>query len=263
VKIDPGQFEQAIINLAVNARDAMPTGGKLTIATRDIELSEADARRIPDAQAGHYIVVDVRDSGHGMNEETKARIFEPFFTTKEPGRGTGLGLAMVYGFVTQSGGYLVVDSVEGQGTTFSICLPRHDLTAAIVEDPDTLGVPTGTETVLLVEDDDAVRSVSRRILESSGYTVLEAVDGQEAIEVASQHPGIDVLLTDQVMPRMGGRQLATLLVRRRPGLRVIIMSGYQERARDSASGSAFLQKPFSAGTLARKVRELLDERPRA
>jgi two-component system cell cycle sensor histidine kinase/response regulator CckA len=259
VKIDPGQFEQAIVNLAVNARDAMPTGGQLSIETRNVELSAADAERIPDARAGRYIVVAVHDTGHGMSEETRARIFEPFFTTKEPGRGTGLGLAMVYGFVTQSGGHLVVHSAEGQGTTFEIYLPRVEEIAPVEDVADVMTIPTGTETVLLVEDDDAVRSVSRRILESVGYTVLEATDGHAAIEVASKHPWIDLLVADQVMPRMGGRQLATLLVQRRPELRVIIMSGYPEPSVAGGSAGVFLQKPFSAGTLARTVRELLDD----
>jgi nitrogen-specific signal transduction histidine kinase/CheY-like chemotaxis protein len=263
-KVDPGQFEQAVINLAVNARDAMPRGGRLTIETHNAELAEGYAERYPEVRPGRYVLVVVRDSGQGMDEATKARIFEPFFTTKEPGKGTGLGLAMVYGFVKQSGGHIEVESEPGRGATFKVYLPRaEETTPSAKSSPSLLQMPKGTETVLLVEDEDAVRALSKLVLQSSGYTVLEARDGQEGVWVAQQHQGpIHILVTDLVMPRLSGQQLAVLLVQARPHLRVLFMSGYTDEAvlRHGVfeADAAFLQKPFNAIGLARKVREVLD-----
>jgi PAS domain S-box-containing protein len=263
-RVDPGQFEQAVINLAVNARDAMPRGGRLTIETHNTELDEDYAGRHPEVRPGRYVLVAVSDTGQGMDETTRARIFEPFFTTKGPGKGTGLGLAMVYGFVKQSGGHVEVYSEWGRGTTFKVYLPRAEQTTPSAKaPPDLLKVPGGTETVLLVEDEDAVRTLSRLVLQSSGYTVLEARDGQEAVWVAQQHQGpIHILVTDLVMPRMSGRQLADLLTQARPHVRTLFMSGYTDEAvlRHGVleASVAFLQKPFSPIGLARRVREVLD-----
>jgi PAS domain S-box-containing protein len=264
VKVDPGQFEQAVINLAVNARDAMPRGGRLTIETRNAELGEGYVEQHPDARPGRYVVVAVSDTGHGMDPATRARIFEPFFTTKAPGRGTGLGLAMVYGFVKQSGGHIEVDSEVGTGTTFKVYLPRTEETAPSGRPPqDLVTIPGGTETILLVEDQDAVRTFARHVLLARGYTVLEARDGEEAFWVAQQRQGlIHLLLTDVVMPRMSGRQLADLLAPDRREMRVLFVSGHAEEAVTRygvpEAGGAFLQKPFSQVQLARKVREVLD-----
>jgi CheY-like chemotaxis protein len=263
-KIDPGQFEQAVINLAVNARDAMPRGGRLTIETGNAELDEDYAARHAEVRPGSYVRVAVRDTGCGMDPTTMARIFEPFFTTKGAGKGTGLGLAMIYGFVKQSGGHIEVFSEAGRGTTFNVYLRRaRETTPSGKPSPELLKIPKGTETVLLVEDEGAVRTLSRMILQSSGYAVLEARDGQEGVWVAQQHAGaIHLLVTDLVMPRMSGRRLADLLVEARPGLRVLFLSGYTDEAvvRHGGLGAshAFLQKPFTPMSLARKVREVLD-----
>jgi PAS domain S-box-containing protein len=263
-EIDPGQFEQAIVNLAVNARDAMPQGGRLALETRNVAVEGDAAGALPGVAPGRYVSVSVRDDGEGMDELTRARIFEPFFTTKPAGEGTGLGLAMVYGFVKQSGGHVEVSSEPGRGTTFTLYLP---LTQAPAPEPrpapDPARVPTGTETVLLVEDEDAVRRLSARVLRSRGYTVLEARDGEEAQRLATEHPGhIDLAVTDLVMPRMSGRQLADVLATVRPRLRILFMSGYTDEAvlRQGVHESSvdFLQKPFGPSELARKVREVLD-----
>jgi PAS domain S-box-containing protein len=264
VKVDPGQFEQAVINLAVNARDAMPGGGRLTIETRNAELDEGYVGQHPDARPGRYVLVAVSDTGHGMDAVTQARIFEPFFTTKGLGRGTGLGLAMVYGFVKQSGGHIDVESEVGRGTTFKVYLPRTDEAVPTGRPaPDFVLVPSGTETILLVEDQDAVRNFARHVLLAGGYTVLEARDGEEAFRVAQQCRGpIHLLVTDVVMPRMSGPHLAELLARDRPQLRVLFVSGYADEAITRCgvpgAGSAFLQKPFNPARLAGKVREVLD-----
>jgi PAS domain S-box-containing protein len=264
VKVDPGQFEQAVINLAVNSRDAMPSGGRLTIETRNVELDEGDVEQHPDARPGRHVLVAVSDSGHGMDAATQARIFEPFFTTKGPSRGTGLGLAMVYGFVKQSGGHIEVESVAGFGTTFKVYLPRTDETVPSGRSSqDRVTIPGGTETILLVEDQDAVRTFARHVLLAAGYTVLEARDGDEAFWVAQQRQGpIHLLVTDVVMPRMSGRQLADLLARDRPETRVLFMSGHADDTithyRVQETGGAFLQKPFNPVQFAQKVREVLD-----
>lgn len=265
-KIDPGQFEQAIINLAVNARDAMPQGGQLTITTQNTELDATYAERYPEVQAGAYVCVTVSDTGLGMAEATKARIFEPFFTTKDVGKGTGLGLAMVYGFVKQSGGHVDVFSEMGSGTTFNIYLPRTAETGAVIKPAlDLRDIPKGTETILLVEDEEAVRNLIRSVLQAGGYTILEAHDGQQAIALATQQRGpLHLLITDLVMPRMNGRQLADQLATLRPHVRVLFMSGYTEEAvarhQVYELNVAFFQKPFDPISLAYKVRELLDGR---
>jgi PAS domain S-box-containing protein len=264
VKVDPSQFEQAVINLAVNARDAMPEAGRLTIETRNVELDGRYVGPHLDARPGQYVLVAVSDTGHGMDSATRARIFEPFFTTKGPGQGTGLGLAMVYGFVKQSGGHIEVESEVGRGTTFQVYLPRtgEDEPSGRLS-ADFVMLPGGTETILLVEDQDAIRMFACHVLRAGGYTVREARDGEEALQVVQQcHGPIHLLVTDVIMPRMGGRQLAELLGGDRPELRILFMSGCADEAvtrpGGPPEGSAFLQKPFTPVQLARKVREVLD-----
>jgi two-component system, cell cycle sensor histidine kinase and response regulator CckA len=263
VRVDQGQFEQAILNMAVNSRDAISGTGRLTIETRNARLDEDYAKRRPDVSPGEYVVVEVSDTGHGMDEATKARIFEPFFTTKEAGKGTGLGLAMVYGFVRQSGGHIEVDSEPGRGTTFRLFLPCTKETGPSTRpDQEDFRVPKGEETILLAEDEDAVRALVRLVLQSYGYTVLEARDGQVGLEIAQQYQGtIHALVTDLVMPRMGGNELADHMTRIRPDVRVLFMSGHTDDAvlqREAEEGAAFIHKPFSPVALARKVRQLLD-----
>ena len=242
--IDPGQFEQGVINLAVNARDAMPHGGRLIIETRNVEIDEAYASVREEVEPGSYVMVAVSDTGHGMDEETRGRIFEPFFTTKAVGDGTGLGLAMVYGFVKQSGGHVEAYSEPGRGTTFKIFLPRvFDAEATSAAAEEQAPMPKGHETVLLVEDEEVVRHLSRRVLQSAGYTVLVARHGPEAILLASQHEGpIHLLATDLVMPRMSGLEVASQLSQTRPGMRILLMSGYPNeaviRSRRAAGGAA-------------------------
>jgi CheY-like chemotaxis protein len=248
----------------VNARDAMPEGGRLTIESRNVDLEAEQVEHDPDVEPGRYLLVSIVDTGHGMDEATKARIFEPFFTTKAAGVGTGLGLPMVYGFIKQSGGHIEVSSEVGRGTTFRIYLPRSmDATRPAARAAESRVRATGTETVLLAEDEEAVRRLASRVLQSSGYTVLEAKNGEEAVAISEQHEGaIDLLVTDLVMPRMSGRQLAAAMSLARPSMRVLFMSGYTEqvlRRPDTPEPSvAFLQKPFSPSDLARKVREVLD-----
>ena len=262
-RIDPGQFEQAIINLAVNARDAMPDGGRLTIETHNVDIDDVYALTHQEVVPGSYVMVAVSDTGHGMDEDTRARIFEPFFTTKAVGAGTGLGLAMVYGFVKQSGGHVEAYSEPGHGTTFKIFLPRvFDAKVAPAVAEETAPMPKGHETVLLVEDEEAVRALSRRVLESAGYTVLVASHGPEAILMASQHEQpIHLLATDLVMPRMSGLEVASQLTQTRPEMRILLMSGYPNEAairQGVPPGARLLQKPFNAVALARAVRQVLD-----
>ncbi|MES1185325.1 MAG: PAS domain S-box protein [Myxococcales bacterium] len=263
-RLDPGQFEQAVINLAVNARDAMKEAGRLTLETRNARVDELYAEQHPEVRPGEYVVVTVSDTGHGMDEATRVRIFEPFFTTKEPGKGTGLGLAMVYGFVKQSDGHIEVQSQPTGGTSFRLFLPRvADTGAALPPAVTDFRVTGGQETILLVEDEEALRTLIREVLQSYGYTVLEARDGEDGLWMARQYTGpIHALLTDLVMPRMGGRQLAEQLSRQRPNLRVLFMSGHSETASlpggDIAPGAAFVHKPFSPLALAREVRHVLD-----
>jgi PAS domain S-box-containing protein len=263
VRADPGQLQQVIMNLVVNARDAMPTGGKLLIETANGELTEQYADQHQPVIAGPYVMLAVSDTGVGMDLETKARIFEPFFTTKEKGKGTGLGLSTVYGIVKQSGGYVWVYSEPGRGTTFKLYLPRVDAPAEPQAPPRETGTLTGTETVLLAEDDDMLRPLSKALLEKLGYTVLDAANGEDALAVAREHRGpIQLLLADVVMPAPSGRQLAQRLAESRPETRVLYVSGYTDDAIVHHGmlepGLAFLQKPFTPAALARKVRETLD-----
>ncbi len=268
VKADAGQIEQVVLNLTVNARDAMPKGGKLLIETSNVELDEAYARTHPPLMPGRYVMLAVTDTGIGMDAATQAHIFEPFFTTKEKGKGTGLGLATVYGVVKQSGGFVWVYSELGKGTSFKIYLPRvDDIPDADSDKKRKEELPRGSGTVLLAEDEKEVREVAREFLELSGYTVMEAKDGAEAIELAEKHAGtIDLLVTDMVMPGIGGRELATRLQAVRPGLKVIYMSGYTEYANfkneEFDLRTVMLQKPFTRALLAASVQKVLNDRPR-
>lgn len=267
VRADPGQIEQVIMNLAVNARDSMPQGGKLTIETADVELGEDYARSHATFQPGRYVMLAVSDTGIGMDKETQARIFEPFFTTKEPGKGTGLGLAAVYGIVKQSDGYIWVYSEPGRGSTFKVYFPRVD--APIVSTPASaelaLALSRGTETILWVEDEPAVNALVQKTLQPRGYTLLVAKQGEEALRLAEEHPGkIDLLLTDVVMPGMTGPDLLQRLKRRRPAMKALFVSGYAANARvhhDIMNAQdPFLQKPFTPQSLAQKIREVLSGR---
>jgi len=265
VKADPTQIEQVILNLAVNARDAMPNGGKLTVRTLNITVDEAEARKRPPMIPGQYALLSVTDTGQGMDDATKTHIFEPFFTTKEVGQGTGLGLATVYGVVKQSGGFIWVISSPGKGTAFEIYLPHASgpVTRLDVEsNPST--IPQGSETILVVEDETGVRELACQFLRVKGYTVLEAKDGQEALEIAGRHSGtIDLILSDMVMPGMNGGELAGALKAIRPKIRVAFMSGYSEFSRGEIGHdfpeAPVLQKPFSPASLVAIVREALTE----
>jgi two-component system cell cycle sensor histidine kinase/response regulator CckA len=261
-RADAGQLEQVLMNLVVNAKDAMPKGGKLTICTENIVLDETHRREQTFIRPGNYVVLSVSDTGMGMNKETQSRIFEPFFTTKEKGKGTGLGLSTVYGIVKQTGGYVMVQSEEGRGTTFQIYLPRVEEAAEIHAAPVARAAVGGTETVLLVEDEESVRQLVRETLISKGYRVIEAEHGEAGLAAAAKHQGkIDLVITDVVMPGMGGRELVKQLTQTRPETRVLYLSGYTEDAIVSEgtieSGTAFLQKPFTLQNLSRKVREVL------
>jgi PAS domain S-box-containing protein len=264
VKADPSQLSQVILNLAVNARDAMPRGGKFIIRTANIDLDDHAVKGCPELPPGRYVLLCVSDTGCGMDAATRARIFEPFFTTKELGKGTGLGLATVYGIVKQSSGHIEVETAPGQGTTFRIYLPRQQETKPQLKSDSAIRkTPRGNETILLVEDEAVVRSLSRTTLTKCGYTVLEASRGAEAVRLAEQHQGpIHLLLSDVVMPEMGGRDLAEYLTAARPELKVLFMSGYTEDAvvrhgilKEEVS---FLPKPFSPPILAQTVRKILD-----
>jgi PAS domain S-box-containing protein len=266
VLADPGQIEQVILNLVVNARDAMPKGGTLTIRTAETDVSARDLPADAESSPGRFVVLAVTDTGHGMDAATRARIFEPFFTTKEVGKGTGLGLATVYGNVKQAKGWVAVDSRVGEGSSFRIFLPRAEGTADVIISP----MPAeprqrGSETILLVEDEPSLRDLARRALESAGYTVLSCPDGQAAAEASRHYSGpIDLVVTDLVMPVMNGRQLAGELRRNRPGLPVLFMSGYTESTVANLggldSGEELLDKPFVPDDLTGKVREMLDRK---
>jgi two-component system, cell cycle sensor histidine kinase and response regulator CckA len=263
VVADPGQIEQVIVNLAVNARDAMPEGGKLTIETRNVVLDSDYAQGHLSVREGPYVLLAVSDTGVGMDAEVQSHVFEPFFTTKEQGKGTGLGLATCYGIVKQHGGFIWVYSEVGHGTTIKIYLPRVYEAAEVHAHLDEQLVPYGTETVLLVEDELAVRMFTARVLQESGYTVLEASTGTEALELAQEYPGaIQLVLTDVVLPQTSGKALAEQLTARYPTLKVLFMSGYPDDAMVHHGrlevGIAFLHKPFSPAVLLRKVREVLD-----
>jgi CheY-like chemotaxis protein len=262
VRADPGEIGRAIMNLSLNARDAMPDGGTLSIETANVTLSEVDAPA-QDLAPGRYAMLAVRDTGVGMDAEMQAHIFEPFFTTKETGKGTGLGLATVLGIVEQSGGAIRCQSEPGRGTSFKIFLPA-------VEAPDSGGgpagglakAPKGSEIILVVEDEDAVRKLARVVLEASGYVVLDARNGREGLALCEVHPGpIDLLVTDVVMPELGGRELAQGALKLRPGMKVVFLSGHTQDVilkEGVEKGTAFLRKPFAPVELAQKVRDILD-----
>jgi two-component system cell cycle sensor histidine kinase/response regulator CckA len=264
VRVDPASIEQILVNLAVNARDAMPLGGRLTIETANVELDDTYAFRHAMMPPGRYVMLAVGDTGQGMDEATRLRVFEPFFTTKEQGKGSGLGLATVYGMVKQSGGFIWVYSEPGHGTVFKVYLPpAESRTRPQPVDFDRRGdAKPGWETVLLVEDEDAVRALGREVLRRHGYVVLEARHGVDAVRVAERHTdAIHLLITDVVMPHLSGREVAERLVTIRPEMKVLFMSGYTDHAvmhRDVTPGAAFLQKPFTPEVLARKVRQVLD-----
>jgi CheY-like chemotaxis protein len=265
VLADPGQLEQVLVNLVVNARDAMPWGGRLHIRTANSHMDIDSPDRANGVRPGDYVTLAVRDTGVGMDVPTQARIFEPFFTTKESGKGTGLGLSTVYGIVEQSGGHIAVESAPGQGATFTIYLPRYlgPSEAAAGSRFDRRTLPGGDETLLLVEDEAAVRSSARRLLERHGYTVLEARHGADALRIVEENAHrIDLVLTDLVMPEMGGRELVERLRARHPRLKVLYMSGYSDKAITPDGilppGTGFVEKPFSVDQLMQRLREILD-----
>ncbi len=262
VRADPGQIEQIIMNLVVNARDALPQGGKLTLETANVDLDEAYARKHPGARPGRYVMLAVSDNGMGMDVETQTHIFEPFFTTKEQGKGTGLGLATVYGIVKQNDGYIEVESAPGRGATFRIYLPWVDAPAETARPQEAAVSPHGSETVLVVEDEAIVRTLIHDVLEGYGYTVLMAGDVDQAEEACRRHGGpIHLLMTDVILPKANGREVARRVTALRPGLKVLYMSGYTDSAIVQhgvlESGVAFLPKPFALSALATKVREAL------
>jgi len=265
VKADPGQIEQILLNLAVNARDAMPSGGKLTIETANVTLKETGSQNHMGLTPGHYVMISITDTGLGMTQEVKERIFEPFFTTKEIGKGTGLGLSMVYGIVKQSGGHIGVDSEPGKGTTFRIYLPRVDEPVVEVDEKEIGGPPLGNETILVVEDEEEVRKLVTRSLKKQGYKVLEASQGKEVFSLCEEQGGpIHLMVTDVVMPEMTGVELAKHIKQVYPEMKVLYMSGYNSDrvAIDCESlgkGIEFIQKPFTVYKLARKIREVLDK----
>jgi signal transduction histidine kinase len=263
VRADPGQLEQVLMNLVVNARDAMPSGGRLMIQTANVELDSSFMLDVA-IHPGPYVMLAVSDTGDGMTEETKRRLFEPFFTTKGPGKGTGLGLATVYGIVKQSGGYVWVFSDLGKGTSFKVYLPRAEDDAVVVKPPSPDAAPSvGTETILVVEDEEAVRLLTRRILEDARYRVFDAPNPQQAEELFERHPNVfNLLLTDVVMPGASGPKLFERLVRRQSNLRVLYLSGFTDPTIVDGGqldpAVQLLQKPFAANALKRRVREVLD-----
>jgi CheY-like chemotaxis protein len=263
VKADPGEMEQVIMNLAVNARDAMPNGGTLTIETQDVEIDAARAAGRPSVAPGPYVMLAATDTGVGMDESTRARIFEPFFTTKGPARGTGLGLSTVFGIVKQSGGDVWVHSELGRGTTFKVYLPRVSEAAQARRATRTAAKRGGTETILVVEDEATVGQLAARGLRAAGYTVISADNAHDAITLLARHDGhVDLMLTDLVMPGMSGRALAEHLASRRPTTKVLYTSGYTDdpllRLGVLEESAQFIAKPYTLTELTRKVREVLD-----
>jgi two-component system, cell cycle sensor histidine kinase and response regulator CckA len=263
VRADSGQIEQVLMNLAVNARDAMPRGGRLLIETSSLELDERSARRHVELKPGPYAVLTVADTGHGMDPQTLAHLFEPFFTTKDRDKGTGLGLSTVYAIVRQSGGHVEVASSPGQGSAFRIYLPRIEGLRDSSPPPVSRDRPGGNETILLVEDEEMVRKLAAELLRQSGYTVLDAQAGPEALQLGCGYPGpIHLLITDAIMPAMSGLQLVEQLVPLRPTLKVLYMSGHIDESLSERgllqAGTALLRKPFRAHDLVQKVREILD-----
>ena len=267
VKVDSGQVEQVLVNLAVNARDAMPEGGRLNIETANLTIDEGYATGQVEATPGHYVVLSVIDTGIGMSQEVQARIFEPFFSTKEPGRGSGLGLSTCYGLVKKNGGHIAVLSAPGKGSNFKIYLPRAEAAVTPISSPTSADhLPIGRETLLLVEDEQAVRDVASEVLREQGYTVLEVSNGVEALDVASRYleGHIDLLLTDVVMPLMGGAALAKHMRERSPDTRVLYTSGYIGDTvvrRGELEDTELLNKPFTPTALAHRAREVLDAVP--
>ena len=264
IKADPGQLEQVIINLAVNARDAMPEGGRLRIETSTVSVAAQDGPGPDSLAAGTYVRIAIIDTGHGIDLETQSRIFEPFVTTKAPGQGTGLGLAMVHGIVSQSGGQIEVASQPNQGCTFTIYLPETpEDDTQVRRAPLSTPAPVGSETILLVEDDEAVRKLAKGVLSKHGYIVLDAPDGPAALDIVQTYGHIDLLVTDVIMPGgLSGIQLVKLLLKKRPLLKVLYISGYTDNMMvdkdDGAIDTGFLQKPFTADSLTRQVRMVLD-----
>jgi CheY-like chemotaxis protein len=265
VTADRGQVEQIVLNLAVNARDAMPKGGTLTIETANVVLDENYAQTHRPVKPGAYVSLTVTDTGSGMTPEVQTRLFEPFFTTKGCGKGTGLGLASVQNVVARSGGSVTFRSEINRGTSFQVFFPQAEATTMAAAAPRPAESYTGTETVLVVEDADGLRSLAMRLLTRQGYRVLGAANAEEALEVFQQHPSIDVLLTDVVMPGASGSEMARQLLLLRPALKVVYMSGYTEDAIVHhgvlVPGTALLHKPFTADTLGRKIRSVLDPEP--
>jgi PAS domain S-box-containing protein len=267
VRADPGQIEQVIVNLAVNARDAMPQGGKLIIETANVDLDDIYVRSHPDARPGPHVMLALSDTGHGMDAKTVSQLFEPFFTTKGPGKGTGLGLATVHGIVRQSGGHVSVHTEAGRGTTFKVYLPRSDGQHDAQAPAAAVASADGTETILLVEDEPSLRMMIGEILQAAGYVVLEGPSPEEALAAAGSYSGhISLMLTDVILPRMSGPQIAEALRSSRPDTRVLFMSGYTDDAIGHhgilAPGVHFLQKPFTSESLLHKVRDVLDEQKR-
>jgi nitrogen-specific signal transduction histidine kinase len=258
VRADAGQLQQVLMNLAVNARDAMPKGGRLTIDVRT-ETRDAPWPGEEEVQSGGYVMVSVGDTGAGMTEEVRARIFEPFYTTKESGKGTGLGLAIVYGIVKQFGGHIYVYSEPGRGSTFKIFLPQSEAEAVASSDEADVGVEGGTETILVVEDDVAVRALAVRALRGRGYSVLQAGNGIEALAVLAMSKDVRLILSDAIMPEMRGQELADIVVRDYPATKFILMSGYTGTDFSALPpGVVFIEKPFTVRSLTRTVREVLD-----
>ncbi|HEX5069810.1 MAG TPA: ATP-binding protein, partial [Vicinamibacterales bacterium] len=264
VLADQAQVEQVIVNLVVNARDAMPAGGRLSISATNRDVDRSAAAAYPEMSPGSYVVLSVTDTGHGMDEQTRARVFDPFFTTKPVGQGSGLGLSTAYGFIKQSGGYIHVESAPDQGTTVDVFLPRATSAAVSATAAKAPAIPGGHETILLAEDEASVRMLLRTVLEQAGYRLLEATDGPSALDAAARYPDpIHLLISDFVMPGMNGRDLADALATTRPETRLLLISGYAQSLvvehAAARTGAPCLLKPFTADEILARVREILDE----